>query len=60
MRFASVRGAVRGVRSSPGKKRARVAVGIGAGVAMVTLGPFFADSAAHDCARAIWPDLVAP
>ena len=43
-----MRGSAKALRSSPGKNRARVAVGIGAGAAITTRGPVFTVSAAQD------------
>ena len=45
---------------SPGKKRALVAVGIGKGVKIFTLGPVFEVSACQLLAKEICADLVEP
>lgn len=59
-RAASSAQGVRPARSSPGWKRARVAVGIGSGARTRMLGPVRTVSAAQERARAIWAAFVAP
>jgi len=58
MRFASAAGDASWSRFSPGWKRARVAVGIAAGVAMWIFGPVLAASAAHDRASPHRDDVM--